>query len=340
MMIEVGSPVSLPLGLVKFENEAGTKLCLLGITLQHPPIQIFGQASSSLQITGPRAHAGHAAAEQFLQHHQLPATGELEIESTIPSLVGLGTDALQAMSVAQAYAWIHNLPEEQQGAVALSEALALDKVRYALDIRSFEKGGLLLIDLDSTEENGIPSVIRRKEIEHKEKYAWPFVILFPDDTENLPESYEDDQWANLLKAAPHLSSETGRLFDEVLWPAVENDDFAGFATSLRQLHELNEAALADTGTPVQFRDEDEALFDVIKAADAVAWGKHLTGYAYYGVIKGGHASRELRKAIREHVGFFGGTLIATITDNRGSVYKVDKQKGLIKVKEWQQVSQG
>ena len=316
MLIEVGSPASLPLGLVKFEDDTGSKLCWLGLTVQHPPIQIFAQAHTAFQVAGARADKGYEQAVRFLQHHQLKQQAEIEIESTIPNQVGLGSEALMGLSLAKALAWVHDIPSEEQETLAMAKALDL-KPQQALEVWGFDRGGLLLVDTKPDREDTIPPLLRRQEIEHSEKEAWAFIFHFPDIPEGTPKTFETDRQSALLQAAPHLSIESGRLVDEALWPAVENDDIETFGTGLLTLHHMNEEALAKAGTPLNITDEDQAVLDLMRDSGAVAWGQNLTGISSYGLIKGGKASRILRKKLRDHVGFFGGLILATITDNRG-----------------------
>ncbi|MEM7343733.1 MAG: hypothetical protein AAF485_05785 [Chloroflexota bacterium] len=327
MLIEIGTPGCLPLGLVKFEDEAGPRTCLLGLTVQHPPIQVFAQAYSGLQVTGPRADLGYSQAETFLQHHSLPRTGEVEIESTIPNLVGLGSDILQGLSVAKALAWLHTIPEEAQTTPSLAQGLGLT-ASHSLDMWASDQGGLLLIDLEHKDENGFHPIIRRHEVSHAERFAWAFVFLFPDDTDTISETFEAERREALFSSIPHLSGETGELFDKILWPAVENDDYDAFAQSLMKIHQLNEAALAQAGSSVDISEENQALLNLMEETGADAWGQNLWGYSFYGLIKGGDASRNLRKVLRKQVGFFGGTILATIADNRGLQAAVDEDRNI------------
>lgn len=317
MLIEIGAPASLPLGLVKYENDIGSRTALLGLTVQHPPIQILAQAHSKLQITGARADKGYEQAVQFLQYYQLKQQAEIEIESTIPNQVGLGSEALMGLSMAKALAWIHDLASEKQKTLTMAKVLGLGH-QHALEIWGFEQGGLLLVDTEPDTESQIPPLLRRQEIEHTEKEAWAFVFHFPDIPEGTSETLEMERWSALLQAAPYLSRETGRLVDEELWPAVENDDIETFGKSLLTLHQMNEEALAKAGTPLNITDGDQAVLDLMRDSGAVAWGQNLTGLSFYGLIKGGQASRILRKKLRDHVGFFGGLILATIADNRGA----------------------
>jgi predicted sugar kinase len=313
MLIEVDSPACLPLGLAKFGEN---KHCLLGLTVQHPPVQLFAQAHSKLQITGPRADKGYEQARRFLQHHQLAYQAEVEIELSAPNFVGLGSEAMLGLSLAKALSWVHGLPEEKRNPIAWAQSLNLPP-ENALEIYGFDRGGLLLVDIVPGTDNTLPALLRRHEIDHPEKEAWAFVFYFPNTPAGASPTLEAEQRLALWNAASFLSSESGRLIDEALWPAVESNDFDAFSHSLLSLHQLNLEALAQAGTPQQISPENEPILTLMRQSRAIACGQNLTGLSLYGLVQGGPASRELRQKIRNYVGYFGGTVMATITANRG-----------------------
>jgi predicted sugar kinase len=312
MLIEIAAPASLPLGLVRFED----KTCLLGLTVQHPPVNLFAGSHSKLQISGPRADKGHEQAVRFLDNLRLKPQAQVEIEYAVPMFVGLGSEASLGLSIAKALAWIHNLPAEQQNMPVWAQALGLGPSQ-GLEYWGFDQGGLLLVDAEPKVAGQMPGLLRRREIEHTEKEAWSLVFYFPNVPDETPETLEADRLTALLQAAPHLSKNSGRLVDEKLWPAVASDDIELFGQTLLALQQMNEAALTRAGTPLEISTDDQAILDLMRASGAVAWGQNLTGLSFYGLVKGGQASRELRKKVRAHVGFFGGIVLATITDNRG-----------------------
>lgn len=323
MLIEVGSPASLPLGLVKFNNG---QVCLLGLTVQHPPVQLFAQAHPKLQITGARADMAHQRAVRFLQHNRLPQQAEVEIELSIPALAGLGSDTLLGLSMARALSWVHNLPDDRRTTPKFAQALGLS-AQQALEIYSFDTGGLLLIDTQPQAGSQLPPLLRRAEISHKEKEAWAFVFYLPNIPAGTPPTLEADRMANLLQAAPHLSAETGALVNDQLWPAVENNNFETFGRSLHRLHQLNLQALEKAGAPLTHSAEEAAILEVMQANGAIAWGQNLTGLLFYGLTHGARPSQILRQKLRQQVGFFGGIIMATITANAGAAEAV-KQENL------------
>ncbi|MFQ5611833.1 MAG: hypothetical protein ACE5H9_06835 [Anaerolineae bacterium] len=318
MLIEIGAPASLPLGLVRLDGDAGPQTCLLGITLQHPPLQLAAQAGREILIAGPRADKVWVQAQRFLAHHRLGAGVEVLIELAIPAFMGLSSETMLSLSIAQAAAWSNGLPFESGPDLARGLGLGPE---HALQVWGFDGGGLLLVDTE-TGPDGIPALRRRREIAHKEKDAWAFVFLLPRAPDGTPETLGADRLRALLQAGPHLSGEGGRIVTEELWPAVENDDIAAFGRSLLTLQALNRAALAQAGSPQEIRDESQALLELMRDNGAVAWGQSLTGFGLYALVRGAKASVDLRKKLRDRVGFFGGTVMATITDNDGAQHVI------------------
>ena len=62
----------------------------------------------------------------------------------------------------------------------------------------------------------------------------------------------------------------------------------------------------------------QAILDVMLENGALTCGRSATGLGLYGLVKGSSATVALRHALRDHVGHYGGTTIATITDNHGA----------------------
>jgi predicted sugar kinase len=325
VLIEISAPASLPLGLVQLASEAGPKTCLLGVTLQHPPVNLFAQAYlGGFKVTGARADVAYEQGERFLQYHQLERRAEVEVELAIPSLVGLGSEPMLGLSMAQALSWLNNLPLDNT--LALAQALDL-RPQNALEVWGFAQGGLLLVDVSgATHFQSVSHLItpplRRYEITHPEKEAWAFVLLLPRIPNDTPETLETDWLETLLKAAPYLSAESGRVVTTELWSALENNDLPAFARSLMAIQLLNQEALTKAGTPLTYSPDEQAIFEIMQNNGTLAWGRSATGLALYGLIKGARASVELRHKLRHHVGIFGGRVMASITANTGASYDV------------------
>lgn len=323
MLIELGAPASLPLSLVKIDHGDGVKTALLSLTVQHPPIEVVAQQhNKQLKITGARAHIGRQYARQFLRSHQLRQRAEIEIDRSIPAFMGLGSDALLGLTMAKGLAWVHHLPLDDSQ--ALAKALSLPP-QHVAELWGFDQGGLLLVETDAP-EGEMPQILERREIEHHKNEAWAFVFVLPRTQKGTPDDYEAQQMRDLLSLAPYLSSESGRIVMQETLPAVENDDIAAFGKSLLRLHKLIYTAQSEAGTLKAMTPADYAILHLMRDSGAFAWGRSLTGGCLYGLVKGAKASIELRKVLRKSLGPFAGTILATITDNRGSAHVIKEER--------------
>ena len=124
-----------------------------------------------------------------------------------------------------------------------------------------------------------------------------------------------------MRAAPHLPLESTTNVTKKIFQAVDVDDITTFGQSLKQLHNLNQAALIEAGVPLNQSPEAEAILAIMRNNGAIMCGQTLTGIGLFGLIEGAQASVDLRKKLRDHLGYFGGTVLATITDNRGAQTK-------------------
>jgi predicted sugar kinase len=266
-------------------------LCELGLTLQHPPTQLAARPAAQLSVFGPRAHvAAHEAA-------RLGLTGQIEIELAIPANMGLGSDAIMTCAV--------------------SGALNPNSLQHpsGLPAHAFVGGGLLLVNNDGL-------LKQRATIVHEyEDDTWVFVLALPKEPDDLAETFEAGERSKLIAAARHLPHTIGASCAALL-DAVARDDFDTFAGALAHLHAANEAALAADGHPIPLTEQERDILGFMRANGAAFAARALTGLGLYGLVKGGPASRTLRKALTQHLGYFGPLVMASICDNHGAKTKM------------------
>lgn len=296
--IELAAPACLLLGLAQSANGP----VAVGLALQHPPVAIIAQPSTALEVSGAGYPIGQGAAQR------LSYTGNVEIELAPPLLMGLGAEPLLQLSVARALAEVNGAAADAR---ALSAQLGLEPLA-ALETAAFAHGGLLQVNVAAPE-----TATARLPLAHHEDQAWVVVFFLPRPAEDDPDSLEADRRAALLAAAPYLSAETTRTLTEHLWPAAAHDDFAGFASAVAALHQLNTAALTAAGHPLATHPVAQAVLDLLRAEGVPACGQTLTGLGVFALIQGAQPSRDLRKTLMALVGHSGGTVMATITDNEG-----------------------
>jgi len=222
--------------------------------------------------------------------------------------MGLGSAAMLGLSVAWALSTLRTLPIDDVAGLARAVGLADDE---ALEAYAFAQGGLLLAG-----EQG--ALQRRYAIAHSnEADDWVFVFVLLRPPAATPETLDTDQRAALRAAARQLGAETSNIITGDLWPAAEHDDIEAFAQALACIHALNQAALARAGRSITLTAQEQTIPDIMRDAGALTAGRTLAGLGLHGLIKGGGPSRELRRALTERLGYFGGTVIASICDNSG-----------------------
>ena len=317
--IEMATPAVLPLAFAKMAIDGVEKPVMLGVTVQHPPTQIFVQESSELSAYGPRAHVLSDYATTWLKNNDGATSAEFRIESTVPSLVGFSSDAVLALSTAKALAWVNQQNHEDLKANTSSVGLTADD---ALTAHGFANGGILLVEMEASASGELPEMLRRHEIKHKENRAWAFVYHYPRVPEGLSESYEADRYAMVKQAAALISAESGALITDKIWPAIENDDINAFAEGLKELKAMNESALAlvDGWSAISAEAITKAI-RVMDENDSLFTSEALTGLSVFSLVHGSGPSQRMRKDLLKQLGYFAGQYAATITDNRGAVIK-------------------
>ena len=298
MQIELTSPCCLRLGYVR-AGQADAAIGELGIALQHPQIQMVARPAAQLTVSGARAEMAYQQAQAA------SLIGNIEIEIAIPAYMGLSSDEMLLASMKRVQSLWHGIP-------AGIPAGTPTHFRMTLPQRAFAQGGLLLNDDDGL-------LRARATLPHDDETEdWVFVLVLPKEPDNIADDFEAKQVTALQQAIPHLSTECDAT---ALFAAVERRDFTAFADELVKIHEMNAAALAVSGHPVELTAEDRDILGVMAANGAVICQRTLTGLGLYGLIKGGAASRQLRAALTQHLSYFGPLVMATICDNEGAQIK-------------------
>lgn len=336
MYIEIGAPATLPLALVKLQEEGKVKHCLLAATLAHPPIHLRAQVADNFTITGPRADTAAAYAQHLYDLTKPSILLEIEIEHAIPLAMGLGSETMLGLAATHAIKH-YNAPAETD-VVTLAAQLGTDAEEGGTDglaLWASQDGGLLLIDL----ENPTAPPVRRAEPETSDKNAWGIVFMLPrlqqtnegsvaenaadDDAIDTWDSdafevLEGERFGRLLDAAKQMDTTSGQLFHETIWPAVDADDLDSFCAGLSQLQSMTQAAMTQIGLPPLLTRDHKNILEQMAQSGGLACSQSLTGYALYAFTRGAQTTINVRVALRENlVGHADGQMNATFIDSKG-----------------------
>ena len=304
----------LPLGVIKQAGSGEPRIAQLGITLQHPFVQIFAQAASQMSVTGPRSDIGAAYVERLVASSSSAIDADIQIEFAIPAHMGLGSAPMLGIGMDKVLMWCNQQPDHE--AVDFSHSPAFEPLHH-LEFLGAAQGGLLLVDIPSSSSDTSPP-LWRAALQHDDKEAWAFVLVLLRVPEGTESTMELDRRRALIEATSVMTAESGELFSTVIQPAVERDDLVAFGQGLMALQELNHRALASVRKLPTLTEKAQAVLDLMKVQGAVAWGQSPEGYCCYALTKGARATINMRTALRTIVGHTDGHMIATITNNRGA----------------------
>ena len=300
MVLEVGCPCTLLLGYAR--TPAG--LVQVGVTLQHPPTQLFVQPAAALAVTGPRADVAYAAAECF------STSAQIEIELATPALMGLGSEPLLALSTARGLAWAAGEPAS---APMLAAALRLAP-EHALAVAAYAQGGALVV-APPAEPGAFGPPLRRHNLEHPNRAdAWAWVLYLPALPADSALTLEPERAAALHAAASALSPAAGDVLERSLLPALERDDLPAFGAALRELQAANAALLP----PLPLDGVTADVLAVLAASGVAAWGPALTGHALFALVRGAPAAVDLRTALLSRLPPGAGRVLLTIAATTGA----------------------
>lgn len=301
--LTIAGPSVLPLALA--HPTPGMPPATLGIALQHPPLDLTTIRRKRHSVTGARADFASMVADRYLASVSDSHPAEIEIELAVPLRQGLSSDAGLALATAAGLAWANG--HDQTDLSALSTVAGLTPHQHLARL-GFARGGLLLAGHDG-------QLVWRTDITHEDaRHDWVFVMVLQRPEAGIPDDVEQQRRDRLKSAGSRLADTVKPL--AALRHAVAEDDLAGFAEALGVLTSASELALRDAGWP-PFSEREQGVFAVMGDNGAVATGRSLSGLALWGLIEGASPSQTLRKALRKHLGYYSGTIMASVCDNEG-----------------------
>lgn len=314
------APSCLPLGVVNLNQTDRRKTAMLGIALQHPPIRAEAQLNDKFLVSGARADVAAAYLEKIYAQHQLSQTAEIEIEQAIPAFMGLGSRPQMGLLMATIAAQVNE--QDQKDTTFLTVGLELEPT-HNLNVAASTQGGLLCVDVERTSD-GAPQIHHRAELDSDEKTAWGFVLVMPR-VSSQSDQYEADRMAALIHAQQAQDeTDSGKLIQEQLYPAVAADDLDAFGAGLTKLQTINSAALEAMNIDTSPLPQTQKIFDVMQANGAVACGRSAAGFALYALTRGARSTINMRAALRDVFAHEDGDMIATIAQNAG-IRVIEKQ---------------
>lgn len=251
--VMVLAPARLHMGFIDLSGALGRNFGSIGVGLNEINTQLMVTYADSLTVSGHITERAMKCARQLCQALQVPDTVSIDILSTIPEHVGLGSGTQMALAIGMGLNNFYGLNLDVRDIAMLADRGA----RSGIGIGVFEKGGLVL-DGGRGPSTRTPPLLAQISVPED----WRFVLVFDKRGQGL----HGEQEVNAFKQLPPFPRrEAERLCYLLLMqalPAVAEGDLSKFGEVITEL----QISVGNHFAPVQ-----GGVFTSSEVAEAIHW---------------------------------------------------------------------
>lgn len=322
-MIEVRTGARLHLGLLDNNGGHGRLYGSIGLAVDRPSIILRAEPSDSLVVEGMEIERVTAYARRFIQQYRRPVGAHLNLLTSIPAHVGLGSGTQIALAVGTALARLAGLNFRTEE-VALAGGRG---ARSGIGIAAFQRGGFVVDGGHRVAEgnpdgeaeyDGVPPILFR----HPVPRDWYFVTVIPGKAQGFSGEKENSAFLHLARESTQLVEKVSRLLLMKMLPSLVEKDVSGFGQAMTGIQRM----IGDFFAPVQggrySNPISEKVIEFLLERGAAGAGQSSWGPAVYGLVRGNAAARKLRDEVRSFLlGLGDGQVFCVQPRNRGAVVR-------------------
>jgi len=325
-MIEVRTCARLHLGLLDNNGERGRLYGSIGLAVKHPQLLLRAARSDRLIVEGLEAGRVTAYAQRFIQHYGISEGAHLNLLSSIPAHVGLGSGTQIALAVGTALAKLAGLRLSTEE-IALAGGRG---IRSGIGIATFRHGGFVLdgghrvfnvhgsssqAPVRQIERDRVPPILFQRSVPK----GWYFVTAIPATGEGISGEKENRAFSHLPESPPELAEKVSWLILMKMLPALVEKDIVGFGQAMTGIQQTVGDCFASVQGGRFSNPVSGKLIDFLLDRGALGAGQSSWGPAVYGLASGRESARRLLKEVQ---GFFastgGGQAFCVQPQNRGA----------------------
>jgi beta-ribofuranosylaminobenzene 5'-phosphate synthase len=327
-MIEVRTYARLHLGLLDNNGEQGRLYGSIGLAVNRPHLLLRARSANRLIVEGLEAERVTTYAQRFIHRYSLPAEANLNVLTSIPAHVGLGSGTQLALAVGTALARLAGLE------LSIQEiALAVGRgIHSGIGISTFRHGGFVLdgghrvasnpgdwVDADGqdrqVEKNSVPPVL----FQHSMPKDWFFVTVIPATDKGFSGEKEEKAFLKLPKAPSHVVEKISRILLIKMLPALVEKDIVNFGQALTSIQCLVGDCFASVQGGRFANAVSEKVVDFLLDKGAVGIGQSSWGPTVYGLVEGKRKARQIAEEVQTFIDSVGGGQTLCIQpQNRGA----------------------
>ena len=325
MKVYVRTPSRLHFSLIDMNGQLGRVDGSLGLALNYPNVVLEASKSEEIAVRGEERAFVEKLASVFLKHFKIPSGAQIEVRSTIPKHVGLGSNTQLSLAVSSVLSRIY-------GVKKTTRELAIIMKRggtSGIGVAAFERGGLILdgghsFGRDGEKQSFLPSSASKAQpapvlVRYAFPEDWFFVIAIPHIHRGV---HGEEEIRVFKERCPINAAYVGKACRIVLMkllPALLERNIENFGSGLTELQDAGFAsATKDLMHPVVRR----CIRFMLKKG-AYGAGQSSFGPSTFGLVQGEDEAGRLRDLVAELLEeTSGGDAFCTPANNRGATVKI------------------
>jgi len=324
MKVYVKTPSRVHFSLIDMNGQLGRVDGSLGLALDYPNVVLEASESEEIGVRGEERVSVERLASMFLKHFKIPSGAQIEVKSTIPKHVGLGSNTQLSLAVASVLSRIYGIKKTTRELAIIMKRGGTSGIGVA----AFEKGGLILDGGHSFGRGGekqsfLPSSASKAQpapvlVRYAFPEDWFFVIAIP----HIHRGVHGEEEIHVFKErCPINAAYVGKACRIVLMkllPAVLERNIERFGSGLTELQDAGFAsATKDLMHPVVRR----CIRFMLKKG-AYGAGQSSFGPSTFGLVEGEDEAGKLRDLVADLLEEkSGGDIFYTSANNKGATIK-------------------
>lgn len=240
----------------------------IGLALAQPQTVVTAERAETVEAESKTART-HA--KRVVDRLDVPGA-KVDIESSLPRHVGLGSGTRLALAIIRAIAGAYDRPVDiREHAPALGRG-----GRSGVGVATFERGGFVVdaghpssaFTTDRPDRGGweVPPVAVRRSVPP----TWRFVIVVPSEPAGRSGEAEDDAMRRVIEGAdPGVANDVASALVQQVLPALSIDDVGRFGAGIEAIDRANGEWYADLQGGI-YRPPADQLIERLRGADGVA----------------------------------------------------------------------
>lgn len=278
------------MGFIDLSGSLGRRFGSIGVALNEVNTHLTLRYSDQLKLTGHTSERALKCTQQLCAALNVADQLHLDISSSIPEHVGLGSGTQMAIALGLAISAFYDLGLNVRDIAKITDRGA----RSGIGIATFEQGGLV-VDGGRGERTETPPVISRIPVPDD----WRFILVFDQRGQGL-HGAQEVQAFSALPAFPQ--QEAARLCYLLMMqglPALAEGDIRLFGDVITQLQQAIGQHFASVQGGVFASSEVASVMHFLQQQGAVAIGQTSWGPTGFCAVKGVALAQQLKLQVEQ-----------------------------------------